>query len=79
MLKICVFMCVFAVDVNECDTANGGCADTCTNSDGSFACSCGSGYVLNADGVSCDGKDGMPGIFSPTLYIAWNALFQDVG
>ncbi|MCB9628284.1 MAG: hypothetical protein H6725_12995 [Sandaracinaceae bacterium] len=41
-------------DVNECDTANGGCAQTCTNSDGGFECSCDAGYTLNVDGLACD-------------------------
>ncbi|MCB9657503.1 MAG: hypothetical protein H6726_07635 [Sandaracinaceae bacterium] len=41
-------------DVNECDTANGGCAQQCTNDAGGFTCSCGSGYALNVDGLGCD-------------------------
>ncbi|XP_035662429.1 tenascin-R-like [Branchiostoma floridae] len=41
-------------DVNECSAANGGCLQTCTNYFGSFQCSCGIGYTLNVDGVSCD-------------------------
>jgi len=41
-------------DINECATSNGGCAQTCTNSPGKFACSCGTGYKLNAYGRSCD-------------------------
>ncbi|KAI8496510.1 UDP-glucuronosyltransferase 2A1 [Branchiostoma belcheri] len=38
-------------DVNECASNNGGCAQTCTNT---VVCSCGNGFVLNADGQSCD-------------------------
>ena len=34
------------VDVNECAQDNGGCDHKCTNSAGSFACSCDSGYDL---------------------------------
>ncbi|KAI8488027.1 hypothetical protein Bbelb_341450 [Branchiostoma belcheri] len=41
-------------DIDECDTDNGGCAQMCTNNVGSFECSCNAGYVLNADGMSCD-------------------------
>ncbi|EGC34621.1 hypothetical protein DICPUDRAFT_34701, partial [Dictyostelium purpureum] len=41
------------VDVNECSTNNGGCAQTCTNTPGSFACSCAAGYTLNPDGKGC--------------------------
>ena len=44
-------------DVDECAADNGGCAQICTNSDGSFACSCQDGYVLGADGASCSDVD----------------------
>ncbi|XP_078701594.1 uncharacterized protein LOC144927767 isoform X2 [Branchiostoma floridae x Branchiostoma belcheri] len=43
--------------VNECATNNGGCAGNCTDTVGSFICSCGAGYVLNADGLACDNVD----------------------
>jgi fibulin 1/2 len=45
------------IDVDECATNNGGCADTCTNTTGSFVCSCGPGYVLDANGHNCDTTD----------------------
>ncbi|HPS30102.1 MAG TPA: hypothetical protein PLZ43_07595, partial [bacterium] len=41
-------------DINECDTANGGCAQNCNNTAGSYSCSCNSGYTLNVDGKACD-------------------------
>jgi len=44
-------------NINECDTNNGGCAQNCTDSEGSHTCSCDTGYTLNADGVSCDDVD----------------------
>ena len=40
-------------DINECSTGNGGCDHVCTNSAGSFECSCNSGYNLAADGTTC--------------------------
>lgn len=41
-------------DIDECATANGGCAETCTNSPGTFACACtGVHEVLAADGKTC--------------------------
>ncbi len=43
------------VDINECNTNNGGCDQVCTDTDGSFMCSCNSGYLLSEDGVSCNG------------------------
>ena len=42
-------------DVDECQVNNGGCAQTCNNTDGSFECSCGIGYTLAGDGLGCDG------------------------
>ncbi len=44
-------------DVNECITNNGGCGHICTNTQGSFVCSCRSGYELAADARNCVGKD----------------------
>ncbi|XP_078664124.1 uncharacterized protein LOC144907195 [Branchiostoma floridae x Branchiostoma belcheri] len=46
--------CFPKMDEDECTTANGGCAHLCTNTDGSFFCSCFAGYSLNGDGFSCD-------------------------
>ena len=39
--------------VDPCATANGECAQTCTNNDGAATCSCTTG-TLNADGKNCD-------------------------
>lgn len=36
---------------NSCDITNGG----CTNTVGSYNCTCDSGYMLNVDGSTCDG------------------------
>ena len=46
------------IDTNEC-SSNGGrgpCAHICTNTPGSFTCSCRTGYALAADGRGCNGK-----------------------
>ncbi|XP_066294756.1 IgGFc-binding protein-like [Branchiostoma lanceolatum] len=48
---------VTCTDVDECGTNNGGCEQTCTNTMGSYVCSCDTGYTLNADGHSCDDVD----------------------
>lgn len=34
---------------------NGGCDTQCTNSEGSYECSCSEGYALMPDGRSCAG------------------------
>lgn len=44
-------------DTDECRTNNGGCADTCQNSDGSFQCSCRSGFRLAANRRDCDDEN----------------------
>ncbi|CAH3124980.1 unnamed protein product, partial [Porites lobata] len=44
------------LDKDECALANGGCQHTCTNTYGSYKCSCYSGYQLKPDGLTCQGK-----------------------
>lgn len=44
------------LDVNECEIGNGGCDHECTNSQGSFECTCRTGYLLAADNATCLGK-----------------------
>ena len=39
-------------DINEC-SGNHGCAHRCTNTQGSYRCSCNSGFRLGSDGRSC--------------------------
>ena len=44
------------IDVNECNTYNGGCAQICTNIPGSRVCSCRAGFTLASDGRNCQGS-----------------------
>ena len=44
-------------DLNECKTDNGGCEHICTNTEGSFQCSCNDGYTLQSDGTNCTDDD----------------------
>ena len=48
--------CVIIIDINECSTNNGGCAQTCTNTVGSFQCTCRSGYTLASNSRGCNGE-----------------------
>ncbi len=41
-------------DINECNSNNGGCAQNCANTLGSFQCSCENGYTLAANGRACN-------------------------
>ena len=47
-----MFLSIY-IDVNECD--KNPCDYQCTNTDGSFTCSCNSGYELDDNGRSCKG------------------------
>ena len=44
------------IDNNECNTDNGGCDHTCTNTPGSYTCSCNTGYSLDLDNRGCSRK-----------------------
>ena len=48
-------------NVNECATNNGGCAHICTDTEGSFICSCNSGFELANNGLGCNGEEGSEG------------------
>ena len=54
MENFCVYMP--HTDVDECATNNGGCDHYCTNTIGSFVCSCYPGYTLDGDGHTCLGE-----------------------
>lgn len=41
------------LDVDECVENTNGCAHTCTNTRGSYSCSCDPGYRLASDRHSC--------------------------
>jgi fibulin 1/2 len=44
-------------DIDECSQADkGGCDQVCTNTNGSYNCSCNSGFTLNKYGQKCDSK-----------------------
>ena len=44
-------------DIDECTIMNGGCETHCTNSEGSYECSCTEGYALMPDLRTCSGDD----------------------
>ena len=43
-------------DIDECRDGTDDCTQTCTNTDGSFTCGCNTGYLLDTDGFTCNGK-----------------------
>ena len=58
-LQICTYYSIslylYLTDINECSSNNGGCSQFCTNTDGSFRCSCRSGFRLGSNQRSCSG------------------------
>ena len=44
-------------DVDECEANNGGCEQTCTDNEGGYECTCGTGWSLNKNKHSCDGEE----------------------
>ena len=42
-------------DEDECATNNGGCGQNCTNTIGSYFCTCEEGFTLKADSHNCEG------------------------
>ena len=47
---------LFTIDINECNTNNGGCDDSCINIPGSYYCQCDTGYALQSNGHTCSGN-----------------------
>ena len=57
---LCIYDKCYAhkyTDVNECDTNNGDCDQNCVNLEGSYECTCNSGFLLSGDGRICDDID----------------------
>ena len=44
-----VVLIIIISDIDECNTDNGGCEHSCTNTAGSRTCSCNTGYSLDSD------------------------------
>ena len=43
-------------DIQECSDNNGNCTHNCTNTEGSYYCTCEDGYELENDGHTCKGN-----------------------
>ena len=46
----------FTSDINECLSNNGGCSHNCINLDGTYICSCPTGYELDSRRKNCVGE-----------------------
>ena len=54
-MDLYTFHLTFHVDVDECAAEVDSCEHTCHNSNGSYTCSCWTGFRLHGDGQQCDG------------------------
>lgn len=43
-------------DINECSIGTSGCGQYCTNTNGSYECSCSIGYTIDTNGHACNGN-----------------------
>ena len=48
--------CCDCLDENECMVGDNSCEHNCTNTVGSYKCSCAVGYIVNSNGFNCDGR-----------------------
>ena len=47
---------IILTEINECLNNNGGCEHNCTNTPGSYYCTCNTGYQLLSDKHNCTGN-----------------------
>ena len=52
---LCSFVIFVTVDINECLEYND-CHQICSNTEGSYECSCDTGFVLKTDNRTCKGN-----------------------
>ena len=48
---------IFHSDIDECVQGLAGCDQNCTNTAGSYYCTCMDGYELESDNQTCAGED----------------------
>lgn len=54
LLKAYIYQIFFSKDIDECAEATSGCQQICTNSPGSYSCSCVVGHTLKSDNKTCE-------------------------
>ena len=50
-------MYLFHSDIDECERGTDGCDHNCTNTDGSYYCTCMDGYILESNNHTCAGDN----------------------
>ena len=69
----------FSPDINECLINNGGCSHNCINLDGTYICTCPTGYELDSRRKNCVGKISLYFTFllCRTLNVHWSVIVRD--
>ena len=78
---ICTFIeCTYSLhlDINECADDNGGCAQECINTQGSYFCRCGDRFTLTPDGTGCIDDDGMSSCIFNVLKVVNSYFFVNL-
>lgn len=50
------YVVLFVIDIDECAEGISGCSHRCSNTVGSYYCSCPIGYRLTSDNLTCNGE-----------------------
>ena len=69
---MCLMLACTTVDINECEGYND-CHQICTNTEGSYYCSCDNGFVLAADNRTCTGYCCNNSCFIDTTNSQWSS------
>ncbi len=74
------FFLLTVIDVDECFVPElNNCEQYCNNTDGSYHCSCDSGFTLLSDGFQCEGTLKCPSSFSNSLLDKYSKVYNKVG
>ena len=44
------------LDIDECTEGSRQCTQNCSNTIGSYVCSCNEGFIIDVDRLTCDGE-----------------------
>ena len=65
------------LDIDECSADSTLCGDAmCENNDGSYTCTCETGYQLNGDMNGCDGETTLFSHIAPYYVLAFPSTFR---
>ena len=65
---------MYVLDDNECTLRTHDCDQLCSNTDGSYTCSCNNGFTLDEDGKTCHGQYSVS-MCKPIIFLSIRQLF----